>query len=66
MSGPPSGKYWIRLALGSEPSIGVDAGPAPVKRVITEGINNIVSPMVFVQSQRHLYRPFNSQSSFFI
>ena len=48
MSGPPSGKYWIRLALGSEPSIGVDAGPAPVKRVITEGINNIVSPMVFV------------------
>jgi hypothetical protein len=41
MSGPPNGKYWIRLAVGSKPSIGVDDGPAPVKPVITEGINNI-------------------------
>jgi hypothetical protein len=60
MSGPPNGKYWIRLAVGSKPSIGVDDGPAPVKPVITEGINNIVSPLIFVQRQRHLDRPFNS------
>jgi hypothetical protein len=59
MSGPPSGKYRIQLAAGSRPFIGADGGPAPVKPVILEGINSVVSPLVFVQRQRPLYHLFS-------
>ena len=66
MSGPEDGTYRIQLAVVPNPLIGVDDVPVIPKPVITEGANNVVSPLVFVLHQRHLYRPFNSPSSFFI
>ena len=54
MSGPADGKYYIQLASSDrQPRIGVDyvEGLPVVPRVITDGRNNVVSPLVFVQCQ---------------
>jgi hypothetical protein len=64
MSGPRDGLYLIQLAGDPKPLIGVDSSTAIVKPVVAGGNNNVVSPVVFVQRQRHLYHPLNSQSSF--
>ena len=66
MSGPETGKYWIRLVADPKPFVGVEPVPVPVKPVVTAARDNIVSPHVYVQRQRHLCYPFNSQSSFFM
>ena len=51
MSGPPTGQYLIRLIVGGDLYAGVDpAGYAPVP-VILDGIDRVVSPLVFVQRQ---------------
>jgi hypothetical protein len=53
MSGPQDGKYLIQLAVdGPNLPIGVEFGGAPVKPVITEGSDNVVSPLVFVGQLR--------------
>ena len=65
MSGPASGKYYIQLASKErQPRIGVDSsGDLPVVApVITDGRDNVVSPLVFVQHQLRSYL-FDSRSS---
>ena len=51
MGGPEPGKYFIQLDAHHKPLIGVDFGPWPVKPVITEGNERVVSPLIVVQYQ---------------
>ena len=50
MSGPEDGKYWIHLAIDPKLLIGVEDGGAPVKPVITNGDDNVVSSLLFVSA----------------
>jgi hypothetical protein len=51
MGGPEDGEYYIQLVAVPQPRIGIDGGGAPVVPVVTDGSNNIVSPLAFVQCQ---------------
>ena len=64
MGGPAPGKYYIQLATGRQPRIGADtSGNLPVVApVITDGRDNVVSPLVFVQHQLRSYL-FNPRCS---
>ena len=63
MSGPDTGEYLIQLVADPRPPIGVDDGSAPLVPVVTDGNNNIVSPLVFVQCQLRSLHPSNYRSS---
>lgn len=60
MGGPESGKYFIQLDAHHKPLIGVDFGPQPIKPVVTEGNNRVVSPLIVVQHRLYQYHPFDS------
>jgi len=48
MGGPPDGKYRFQHTVPPKLLIGVDSDPAPAEPVITEGSDNVVSPLVFI------------------
>ena len=48
----PDGEYTLKVAAGRQPLAGVDFSKSePVLLVITDGDDNVVSPLVFLQRQ---------------